>query len=61
MGLMPNRFAIWGQRGEVENAVKEGHLLDCAECGSCVYVCPAKRNIVHYIKLLKAKNAAKKK
>ena len=61
MGLAPNRFTLWGQRGESDNAVQEGHLLDCAECGSCVYVCPAKRNIVHYVKLLKAQNAAKKK
>ena len=61
MGLMPNRFALWGERGEFDNAVQEGHLLDCAECGSCVYVCPAKRNIVHYVKLLKAQNAVKKK
>ncbi len=61
MGLAPYKFAVWGQRDNLDEAVKEGHVLDCAECGSCVYVCPAKRNLVHYIKLLKAKNAAKRK
>ena len=30
-------------------------LLDCIECGTCSYICPAKRNLVHYVKLGKAK------
>jgi len=47
-----------------EEAKLEQNLFDCAECGSCVYVCPAKRNIVQYIKYSKMRNnadAAKKK
>ena len=28
--------------------------MNCVECGCCTYVCPAKRNIVHYIKNAKA-------
>ena len=25
-------------------------VMNCVECGSCVYTCPAKRNIVQYIR-----------
>jgi electron transport complex protein RnfC len=51
-------LSIVGERGQYQVAKEEYDLLDCVECGSCVYVCPAKRNIVHYIKLSKAQNAA---
>ena len=29
-------------------------VMNCVECGSSVYVCPAKRNIVQYIRNAKA-------
>ena len=29
-------------------------VMNCVECGSCVYTCPAKRNIVQYIRNAKA-------
>ncbi len=44
MGLMPfmlNAFAI---KGDGEGFVKH-HGLDCIECGSCSYECPAKRQL----------------
>jgi len=25
--------------------------MDCMECGSCAFVCPAKINLVHWMKL----------
>ena len=31
-------------------AVEENHVLDCIECGSCSYVCPAKIPLVQYIR-----------
>ncbi len=34
------------------------HVLDCMECGSCAFQCPARRPLVHYIKLAKAELAA---
>ena len=58
MGLVPSMLSILGQRGLFQEAKEAYNLLDCVECGSCVYVCPSKRNIVHYIKLSKAQNAA---
>lgn len=60
MGLRPGVISILGERGDYIAARDEEYLLDCVECGSCEYACPARRNIVHYVKLLKAKNAARK-
>ncbi|MCH3960264.1 MAG: hypothetical protein LKE51_13315 [Selenomonas sp.] len=38
--------------------------MNCVECGSCTFVCPAKRNIVQYIKnakgVIRAEQAAAK-
>ena len=28
--------------------------MNCVECGSCVFTCPAKRNIVQYIRNAKS-------
>jgi electron transport complex protein RnfC len=58
MGLVPSMLSLLGERSRFQEAKEEFNLLDCVECGSCVYVCPAKRNIVQYIKLSKAQNAA---
>ncbi|MBN1894504.1 electron transport complex subunit RsxC [bacterium] len=55
MNLMPNRIAGLVEYGRWKDAVGIG-LTDCIECGSCAYICPAKRNLVHYIKLGKALN-----
>jgi len=56
MNLMPNRIAGLVEHGRWTDARKIG-LTDCIECGSCGYICPAKRNLVHYIKLGKALSA----
>jgi Na+-translocating ferredoxin:NAD+ oxidoreductase subunit C len=58
MGLIPRDFSILGERKLYEQAKTECNLLDCVECGSCVFVCPAKRKIVQYVKLSKAQLAA---
>ncbi|MDZ7315531.1 MAG: electron transport complex subunit RsxC [candidate division KSB1 bacterium] len=49
MGLMPK---VLGQlvRHERWETVKEYNVLDCIECGSCAFVCPAHINLVHLIK-----------
>ena len=49
MGLMPvllNGFAL---RGDGESFVKN-HGFDCIACGSCSYICPAKRQLAQSIK-----------
>ena len=38
---------IW-DRSETERT------MDCIECGSCVYTCPADRPLLDYIRLSKA-------
>ena len=62
MGLMPillNGFAL---RGDGEGFVAN-HGLDCIGCGSCSYICPAKRQLAQSIKatiaIEKGKMAAK--
>lgn len=50
--LVPSEVSILAEAGEWEPA-KEKNALDCIECGVCAYVCPAKRPIVHLIKLVK--------
>jgi electron transport complex protein RnfC len=56
MRLRPNVLSMLSEKHQHKTALVEYDLLDCVECGCCTYVCPAKRNIVHYIKLSKAKN-----
>ncbi|MCI4624842.1 MAG: RnfABCDGE type electron transport complex subunit C, partial [Candidatus Magnetoovum sp. WYHC-5] len=52
MGLMPQMFSVYVERGFYEDC-KDYNLFDCFECGSCTYVCPAKRPIVQQIRLAK--------
>ncbi len=54
MGLMPNLIGSLAER-ERFDSTKEYGVLDCIECGSCSYVCPAKRDLVHLFKYAKAK------
>lgn len=57
MRLRPNMLSILGEQGKHQTAHAEFDLMDCVECGCCVYVCPAKRNIVQYVRESKAKVA----
>jgi len=66
MRLVPSDLSIICEAGRVEEMQASG-IMDCKECGSCAYVCPARRPIVHWVKLgkaqlakLKAKQPAKK-
>ncbi|MBN2036912.1 MAG: electron transport complex subunit RsxC [Chitinispirillaceae bacterium] len=53
MGLIPSMLGILVEKGKYEET-REYHLHDCFECGSCTYVCPAKRPMVQFIKLGKS-------
>ena len=62
MGLMPSNISVHVERGRLTGLEKFG-LMDCFECGSCAYVCPAKRPLVHFIRVGKLhhnKQSAKK-
>jgi electron transport complex protein RnfC len=59
LGLMPGQMSIAMERGDWNEAVRLG-MLECKECGCCAYVCPAKRRIVHMVKLGKSELRRKK-
>jgi len=56
--LMPNFLADYSQNDMFEKAIDSG-AMDCIECGICSYVCPTRRELVHWIKLAKAKRNKK--
>ena len=49
MSLMPTALDQSAREQDVEG-LKEYHVMDCIECGSCTYVCPAKRFLVQSIR-----------
>lgn len=49
MGLMPNKLGTYVEYKKFDEAERAG-ILDCIECGSCAYICPAKRKLVQWIK-----------
>ena len=40
------------QRGSIE-ALERGNVLDCIECGSCAYICPAGLELVQSFRTAK--------
>jgi len=53
MGLEPYLLMTLTEKELFERAEKE-RILDCMECGSCSYICPANRPLLDYIRLGKA-------
>jgi electron transport complex protein RnfC len=53
MGLEPYLLMTLTDRQIWEN-VEERHVMDCIECGSCMYTCPASRPLLDYIRLGKS-------
>jgi len=53
MGLLP---CLLGSVIEAErfDLAAENHVMDCLECGSCAYVCPAHRPLVQHMRRAKA-------
>ncbi|HDP99687.1 MAG TPA: electron transport complex subunit RsxC, partial [bacterium] len=49
MNLMPNDIARFAEFERYEDVHRLG-VLDCIECGSCSYICPAKIRHVHLFK-----------
>jgi electron transport complex protein RnfC len=54
MGLEPKEVGIYVEANRAEDTEQFG-IFDCFECGSCAYVCPAKRPLVQFIRLAKMK------
>jgi electron transport complex protein RnfC len=53
MGLMPSMISVLSEVGHYEEC-KDYNLFDCFECGSCAFVCPSRRPIVHFVRLAKS-------
>lgn len=63
MNLMPSLLAAYAQNRDLEKC-EEYNLMDCIECGSCSYTCPAQRHLVQSIRWGKTQilaNRAKEK
>jgi len=58
MGLEPNLVSIYVEAGRGADTAQFG-VDDCFECGSCAYVCPAKRPLVQFMRLARINIAAK--
>ncbi len=54
MGLEPKEIGIYVEANRAEDTEPFG-VFDCFECGSCAYVCPAKRPLVQFIRMAKMK------
>ena len=50
MGLEPYLLMSMGERDLFER-MEEERTMDCMECGSCSYICPANRPLLDYIRL----------
>ena len=59
MGLAPVTLAAAAERGDTAALVRGG-VANCMECGSCTFVCPAKRNVLQRIRLGKTLARGKK-
>ncbi|MCL2104644.1 MAG: RnfABCDGE type electron transport complex subunit C, partial [Kiritimatiellaeota bacterium] len=59
MRIIPSDLAQFVESGDIDGAARSC-LMDCMECGSCAYVCPAHRPLVHHFKRGKAVVAAKR-
>lgn len=60
MGLEPLMFARLAAF-EQWDKLPPYNLMDCIECGSCAYICPANRPLTEAIKIGKSKLRAMKK
>lgn len=54
MGLEPYLLMLISERHVFDRA-EENHIMDCIECGSCSYTCPADRPLLDYIRFGKGK------
>jgi electron transport complex protein RnfC len=53
LNLEPYLLMTLSEKGMFERAEKE-RITDCMECGSCSYICPARRPLLDYIRLGKS-------
>ena len=50
MRLVPSRLSVLAEARRFDDMGRWA-AVDCIECGCCAYVCPARRPIIHQVKL----------
>ncbi len=60
MKLMPYKLAEFSRKGDTESAGKY-NILECMECGLCSYICPANKNLLQFIRMIKPEVMRKKR
>lgn len=60
ISLLPVFLAAYSDKKMFDMA-EASNALDCIECGCCSYVCPARRPLVHSIRIAKAEIMAKRR
>lgn len=58
--IIPSRLSRFALRGDMES-FENWHGLECVECGSCSFICPAKRPLAQCIKTMKKQVLAAKR
>ena len=46
---------------EAEFAAEKYNVLECIECGLCSYICPANKNLLQFIRMIKPEVMKKKR
>jgi electron transport complex protein RnfC len=58
--LLPVQLANYSKH-EMYEELEKYRVLNCIECGSCSYICPANRPLLHHIKIGKAEVMVRQK
>ena len=53
MRLMPSELSQYIEAEDI-NGAEQNFVMDCFECGSCAFVCPAHRPLVQHMRRAKA-------
>ncbi|MBD5148173.1 MAG: electron transport complex subunit RsxC [Oscillibacter sp.] len=61
LGLTPQMMAAAVERKDFDRFEKKLYGMECIACGSCTYICPAKRPLMQLFKQAKAEVAAAKR
>ena len=60
MNLLVPTLSTMIEAGEFAMA-EQNYVMDCVECGTCAYICPAKRPLVQHFRRAKAEILAKRR
>lgn len=60
MRLMPLKLCAAAKKDDVDMAERY-NVLECIECGLCSYICPANKNLLQFIRMIKPEVMRKKR